>query len=119
MATAVEAAPNRTPEGATAVVKFHVSLNVADLPRSLAFYTALFGTGQAKAFPEYAKFEIEEPPLVLSLKPQPAHRGGPLNHLGLRVRTAQDVADLERRLSEAGFRGARQDDVRCCYAHQT
>jgi hypothetical protein len=34
---AVEPVANRTPEGATAVVKFHVSLNVGDLARSLDF----------------------------------------------------------------------------------
>jgi catechol 2,3-dioxygenase-like lactoylglutathione lyase family enzyme len=111
--------PNRTPEGATAVVKFHVSLNVGDLPRSLAFYRALLGDGPVKAFADYAKFEIDEPPLVLSLKPHAARMGGPLNHLGLRVRTTEELLAIQRRLEEAGYRPSRQDDVRCCYAHQT
>src|SRR5262249_20845939 len=111
--------PNRTPEGATDIVKFHVSLNVSDLPRSLRFYTALFGVGPAKTFADYAKFEVDNPPLILSLKPHAAHRGGPLNHLGLRLTTVEELAEVQRRLHEAGFRGSRQDDVRCCYAHQT
>jgi catechol 2,3-dioxygenase-like lactoylglutathione lyase family enzyme len=118
-APAVDAVPNQTPAGATDVVKFHVSLNVADLPRSLAFYTALFGTGPVKAYTDYAKFEVDEPPLVISLKPHPAHRGGPLNHLGLRLRKAADLVAVQRRLEEGGYRVSRQDDVRCCYAHQT
>jgi catechol 2,3-dioxygenase-like lactoylglutathione lyase family enzyme len=117
--TSVDSVANRTPCGATDVVKFHVSLNVADLPRSLVFYSAMFGVGPAKSFGNYAKFEIASPPLILSLKPQAAHRGGPLNHLGLRVTTVLELAEVQRRLEEAGFRGARQDDVRCCYAHQT
>src|SRR5258708_1719543 len=118
MATAVATAPNRTPEGATAVIKFHVSLNVSNLPRSLRFYAALFGVGPAKSYPDYVKFEIDNPPLILSLKPQAAHRGGPLNHLGLRFTTTAELAEAQQRLEEAGFRGARQDNVRCCYAHQ-
>ncbi len=34
---------NRTSEGATSIVKFHASLNVSNLDRSLEFYAALFG----------------------------------------------------------------------------
>jgi catechol 2,3-dioxygenase-like lactoylglutathione lyase family enzyme len=119
MSTAVEPVANRTPEGATDVVKFHVSLNVADLPRSVAFYQALLGRPAAKAYTDYAKFELDEPPLILSLKPQRAVRGGPLNHLGLRVKTSEQLVEIQRRLEEAGYRASRQDDVRCCYAHQT
>jgi hypothetical protein len=33
----MNAAPNRTPEGATAVIKFHASLNVSDLARRWRF----------------------------------------------------------------------------------
>jgi catechol 2,3-dioxygenase-like lactoylglutathione lyase family enzyme len=117
--TATEPIQNQTPAGATSVVKFHASLNVGDLPRSLTFYAALFGQAPAKAYDNYAKFELDEPPLVLSLKPQRARKGGPLNHLGLRVRTLEELVAVQRRLEAAGFRPARQDDVNCCYAHQT
>src|SRR5262245_47779215 len=116
---ATQPAANRTPEGATAVVKFHASLNVADLPRALAFYRALFGAEPAKVYENYAKFEIDEPPLILSLKPQRAGKGGPLNHLGLRLRSVEELQVVQRRLEQAGFTPRRQDDVRCCYAHQT
>jgi catechol 2,3-dioxygenase-like lactoylglutathione lyase family enzyme len=119
MTTATETAPNQTPAGATDVVKFHVSLNVSDLPRSLAFYSALLGVGPAKAFDNYAKFELDEPPVILSLKPHPARVGGPLNHLGLRMRNADEFLAVQKRLEEAGYRVSRQDDVQCCYAHQT
>src|SRR5262245_49401555 len=119
MSTAAETARNRTPEGATDVVKFHVSLNVGDLERSLAFYSALLGVGPAKAYDNYTKFELDEPPLVLSMKPQPARTGGPLNHLGLRVRNAAELAAVQARLEAAGYRVAPQPDVQCCYAHQT
>jgi catechol 2,3-dioxygenase-like lactoylglutathione lyase family enzyme len=119
MTPAPTAAPNRTPEGATAVVKFHASLNVSDLARSVEFYTALLGTGPAKCYPDYAKFEIDNPPLVLSLKPKRACAGGPLNHLGLRVVTVEQLRAIQERLRAVGARIGQQDDVKCCYARQS
>jgi catechol 2,3-dioxygenase-like lactoylglutathione lyase family enzyme len=92
---------------------------VSDLPQSLAFYQALFGIAPAKAYADYAKFELNEPPLILSLKPHRAGKGGALNHLGMRVRTVEELTEVQRRLEQAGYRPVRQDDVRCCYAHQT
>lgn len=115
----LEPAVNRTPTEATAVVKFHLSLNVRDLGRSLPFFTALLGAPPVKVYADYAKFEIDAPPLILSLKPKWAGVAGPLNHFGLRVRTVEELAAVQKRLVEAGFRPVRQDDVRCCYAHQT
>src|SRR5882757_338103 len=63
--------------------KFHASLNVADLDRSIAFYRVLLGTEPAKVRADYAKFELAEPPLVLSLIPGRPGTGGNLNHVGL------------------------------------
>jgi catechol 2,3-dioxygenase-like lactoylglutathione lyase family enzyme len=111
--------PNRTPSGATAVVKFHASLNVTDLGRSIEFYRALFGSGPVKHYPDYAKFEIETPPLILSLKPKRACAGGPLNHLGLRVVTVEHLRAIQDRLGLVGARIGQQDDVKCCYALQS
>ena len=112
-------APNRTLDGAASVVKFHASLNVSDLDRSVRFYAALFGVGPAKHYPDYAKFEINDPPLVLSLKPKRACAGGPLNHLGLRLVSVEQVRAVQRRLEAVGARIGEQDDVKCCYARQT
>lgn len=110
---------NRTPAEATAVIKFHASLNVSDLAKSVEFYAALFGTGPVKAYHDYAKFEIDVPPLVLSLKPKRACAGGPLNHLGLRVVTVEQLRAIQERLKKVGARIGQQDDVKCCYALQT
>lgn len=53
----------------TEVTNFHLSLNVNDLHRSIAFLTALLGVEPAKKRQHYAKFAIDDPPLVLSLEP--------------------------------------------------
>ncbi|OWK41598.1 ArsI/CadI family heavy metal resistance metalloenzyme [Fimbriiglobus ruber] len=112
-------APNRTPDHATSVIKFHASLNVSDLARSVEFYTALLGSGPAKFYADYAKFEIDSPPLILSLKPKRACAGGPLNHLGLRVVSVEHLRAIQARLRTVGARVGEQDDVKCCYARQT
>ena len=119
MLTATLPAPNRTPEGATSVVKFHASLNVSDLARSVEFYAALFGTAPVKSYEDYAKFELDTPPLVLSLKPKRACAGGPLNHLGLRVVTMDHLRAIQARLDAVNARVGQQDDVKCCYALQS
>jgi catechol 2,3-dioxygenase-like lactoylglutathione lyase family enzyme len=118
-ATLTAPAPNKTPEHATSVVKFHASLNVSDLKRSVAFYAALFGVGPVKFYEDYAKFEIDDPPLVLSLKPKRACAGGPLNHLGIRLTTIEQLREIQKRLEEVGASVGEQDDVKCCYARQT
>jgi catechol 2,3-dioxygenase-like lactoylglutathione lyase family enzyme len=101
-------------------VRFHLSLNVADLSRSVAFFRTLFGTEPAKLRPDYAKFEPAEPPLVLSLEPAAGvNRGGALNHLGFRMPDAKSLVAMQERLERAGLRTKREEGVECCYAKQT
>ncbi len=47
--------------------KFHTSLNVTDLAWAIDFYRLRLGCEPAKQRRDYAKFELVEPPLVLSL----------------------------------------------------
>ena len=99
--------------------KFHASLNVSDLERSVAFYRVLLGVEPAKKRPDYAKFELADPPLVLSLIPKRTGPGGPLNHAGLRMRNAGELVEVQRRLEAAGMATEREEGVECCYARQT
>ena len=102
-----------------AVRKFHASLNVSNLERSVAFYRVLLGRDAAKQRADYAKFELDDPPLVLSLIPSHAGAGGNLNHVGLRVLSAEELIAIQLRVEEAGFTTTREDDVECCHARQT
>jgi catechol 2,3-dioxygenase-like lactoylglutathione lyase family enzyme len=114
--TTVTSGPALVP--ADTLLKFHVSLNAAGLQRSVKFYRALFGVEPLKNYVDYAKFELANPPLVLSIKPQNMGRGGTLNHLGFRVANAEQLVEIQRRLESAGFRTGRQDGIECCYAKQ-
>src|SRR5262245_38434500 len=102
-----------------ALRKFHVSLNVASLDRSTAFYRVLLGVEPAKLRADYAKFELAEPALVLSLIPGAPGAGGAVNHVGLRVRTSEELVEIQQRLEAAGLVTQREDGVECCYATQT
>lgn len=101
--------------------RLHLSLDVSDLDASTAFYGRLFGAEPAKREPGYAKFELDEPPLVLALQPgRSAARGrvGGLNHLGLRFRDRAALRAAVLRVELRGLRGEEELGVTCCYAVQ-
>lgn len=99
--------------------RFHLSLNVADLAKSVTFFRQLFGQEPAKQRADYAKFELADPPVVLSLEPHAPQPGGALNHVGFRLPDAATLVEWQRRLELAGIRTQREEGVECCYAKQT
>jgi catechol 2,3-dioxygenase-like lactoylglutathione lyase family enzyme len=103
----------------TPTVRVHISLNVTDLARSVAFYKTLFDREPAKLRGDYAKFEPDEPPLVVSLEPNGRSGGGTLNHLGIRMTDARQLVAVQERLERSGIRSQREEGVECCYARQT
>jgi catechol 2,3-dioxygenase-like lactoylglutathione lyase family enzyme len=74
-------------------LKMHVALNVNDVEESLKFYRAMFGTEPVKHKPGYAKFDIPDPSLNLTLNYNGAvhGQGSALNHLGIQVKGDQSV----------------------------
>ncbi len=102
--------------------RVQLALNVADLDVAVDFYSKLFGTGPAKRRPGYANFAIADPPLKLVLMESTAGRGhgveGALNHLGVEVATAGEVAEASGRLSGGGLTTEVQDATTCCFAVQ-
>lgn len=101
------------------LVRFHLSLNVSDLDRSVSFFRTLFGMEPTKLRPDYAKFEPDSPPLVLSLEPHQPGSGGVLNHVGIRLPDAKSLVAVQARLEASGVRCQREEGVECCYAKQT
>ncbi len=103
----------------TPAVRFHISLNVSDLKKSVAFFKTLFGKDPAKHRDDYAKFELNDPPLVMSLEPHPPAGRGALNHVGFRFPDSAALVEAQRRLELAGMHTEREEGVECCYARQT
>ena len=94
---------------------FHLSLDVPDIDRAVAFYTELFGRPPAKSMAGYAKFELDDPPVALALQ---AARSPALSHLGIRVETTAGVEAAGARLRESGLVTLEEHDAACCYALQ-
>ncbi|HZE95494.1 MAG TPA: ArsI/CadI family heavy metal resistance metalloenzyme [Planctomycetota bacterium] len=101
------------------MTKFHASVSCSNLPASIAFYKALLGAEPAKLKADYAKWEVDVPPLVLSVIPGTTTPGWNVNHLGLRVPDAPALVKIQERLEAAGFPCKREEGVECCYALQT
>src|SRR5262249_51130913 len=100
-------------------VRFHVGLHTSDLDQAGRFYRVLFGIEPVKHHPDYARFEVAVPPLLLALYPSPQEAGGALNHVGLRLPDSAALVAVQQRLEEAGIATQRQEGVECCYARQT
>lgn len=99
------------------MARVQLALNVEDLDAAVSFYGKLFGAEPAKRRPGYANFALEEPPLKLVLI-QGEGRGGSLNHLGVEVASAEEVARATGRLASQGLAARTEDGVECCYALQ-
>ena len=102
--------------------RVQLALNVSDLDEAIGFYSKLFATAPAKVHPGYANFAIADPPLKLVLIESADARGtgvcGALNHLGVEVDDAAQVAQASGRLARDGLDTLDQKDTTCCFALQ-
>jgi catechol 2,3-dioxygenase-like lactoylglutathione lyase family enzyme len=100
--------------------RIHMGLAVKNLESSVAFYRTLFGQNPTKLRPGYAKFEVAEPPVNLSLNQVGGATGpnNPVAHFGIQVKSAGAVGEISSRLAKAGLETIAEDNVTCCYAVQ-
>ena len=101
------------------VLKAHVSINVSNVERSIAFYRTMLGIEPSKVRTGYAKFDVQNPPLNLALNEVPdlAARGA-LSHLGLQVASTDDVLAIRARWTESGLITRDEMKTDCCHATQ-
>ena len=97
--------------------RLQLALNVDDLERSIAFYSALFGVEPAKRRDGYANFVVNQPPLKLVLLENAGH-GGTVNHLGVEVASVDEVDQEQTRLASTGLASNDERGTTCCYAKQ-
>jgi catechol 2,3-dioxygenase-like lactoylglutathione lyase family enzyme len=96
--------------------RVQLALNVPDIDEAVEFYSRMFATEPNKRKPGYANFAIADPPLKLVLF-ENADATARLNHLGVEVATADDVASQHERLAHTGVEGV-QENGTCCFARQ-
>ena len=99
------------------ILKPHVSLNVTNIDASVAFYEKAFGVAVTKRRPGYAKFDLSEPSLNLSMVEAP-RTGVNASHFGIQVASSEDVAAAWTRFKQAGLDTRTEENTSCCYALQ-
>ena len=99
----------------------HISLNVSDLEKSVAFYRGVFGEPR-KLKGDYAKFVNPAPEIHLALQPgldsKAAKEPGTLSHLGIRVESLDEVRRWRSDLKSRGVVSEEEKREACCYALQ-
>lgn len=100
------------------VLKAHLALNVRDVERSIEFYQKMLGIEPSKVRTGYAKFDVQNPPLNLTLNQHSFNERGVLSHLGLQVGSTENVLATRERWAEAGLVTRDEMQTRCCYAVQ-
>lgn len=99
-------------------LKAHLALNVKDVGQSLEFYKKMLGIEPSKVRPGYAKFDVQNPPLNLTLNQTVFEGSGALSHLGIQVSSTEDVLAMREKWNEQGLFTRDEMDTSCCYAVQ-
>ena len=101
-------------------MKMHVALNTPRFDESVRFYRTFLGLEPVKLKPGYAKFDVPEPALNLTLNASSASQGhgGDLNHLGIQVASTAAVREAADRLKAEGLATFEEENTDCCYALQ-
>jgi len=99
-------------------LKAHLALNVKDVEKSIEFYKLMLGLEPSKVRTGYAKFDVQTPPLNLTLNENPFNERGALSHLGIQVGSTADVLAMRERWHAAGLRTFDEMGTSCCYALQ-
>ena len=95
----------------------HISLDVRNVLASVEFYQKVFGVVPQKQTTDYAKFDLMEPSLNLSLL-STSGKVSVVNHLGIEVESADDIAMWKQRLQEQSILERVEEGVACCFARQ-
>ena len=95
--------------------RFHVHVGVADLEASIAFYSGLFGAAPSVTRPDYAKWMLEDPRINFAISQRCGAAKG-IEHVGLQVESADELAEVQGRLRAAGRPVLEEGATTCCYA---
>ena len=99
-------------------LKAHIALNVRNVEQSTEFYRKMLGIEPGKVRTGYAKFDVQNPPLNLTLNEHAFGERGALSHLGIQVATTDDVLSMRERWTSAGLIARDEMQTKCCYAFQ-
>src|SRR5678816_1634392 len=99
-------------------LKAHLALNVRSVEVSIPFYQKMLGINPSKVRKGYAKFDVQNPPLNLTLNQHSFGERGALSHLGIQVASTADVLAMRKHWEDAGLVTRDEMQTSCCYALQ-
>lgn len=99
-------------------LKAHLAINVKSVEQSIEFYKKMLGIEPLKVRTGYAKFDVQNPPLNLTLNQVPFNERGALSHMGIQVASTEEVFAQRERWNAAGLITQDEMQTNCCYAKQ-
>ena len=94
--------------------RMHVHVSVADLKKSVQFYSTLFAAEPTVRKPDYAKWMLEDPRVNFAISERSDTSG--IQHLGIQVENKSELAEVYARLGRAEVPVVEEKATTCCYA---
>lgn len=94
--------------------RLHVHVAVDNLADSIKFYSGMFAAEPTVVKSDYVKWMLDDPRVNFAISQRGLDAG--LNHLGIQVESADELAEMEARLSKLHSPVVEQSDAACCYA---
>lgn len=94
--------------------RLHLHISVPSVDEAIAFYSTLFDAQPVVVKGDYAKWMLDDPHMNLAISSRARATG--IDHVGVQVDDADDLAALAVRLKSAGAATFDQEATTCCYA---
>jgi catechol 2,3-dioxygenase-like lactoylglutathione lyase family enzyme len=95
----------------------HISLDVHDVSKSVAFYEKVFCVKPQKKVADYAKFDLKTPALNFSLVSSTG-AVSTVDHLEIEVETVEEIGEWKARFEHKRILEQVEDNIACCFARQ-
>ena len=98
--------------------RMHVSLYVSNIAETVNFYTAFFGQPAVKIKPNYAKYVLDNPSLIISFVENKERVQQNFGHLGFQVETIEALKEQLAIAKTKNLPILEEMGTNCCYAMQ-
>lgn len=94
--------------------RMHLHISVADIDKSIGFYSNLFGANPTVSKPDYAKWMLDDPLVNFAISKRGVTPG--LDHIGIQVESDGELSEIKERLEKAELSLLTEEGTTCCYA---
>lgn len=95
--------------------RIHLHVGVDNLDASVRFYSTLFAAEPTIAKPDYAKWMLDDPRVNFAISSN-GHAAHGIEHIGIQVENAEELAEVYGRLRAADRPVLEEAAATCCYA---